>query len=62
MTEREKEIVRRLMRPVYTVDYLEEWLKREDNVFANPIAALSAMGAKGFYSAVQAMDIQHLMH
>lgn len=44
MTEREKEIVRRLMHPVYTVDYLEEWLERKDNVFVNPVAALSAMG------------------
>lgn len=48
MTEREKEIVRRLMHPVYTVDYLEEWLERKDNVFVNPVAALSAMGHKGF--------------
>ena len=40
MTEREKEIVRRLMHPVYTVDYLEEWLERKDNVFVNPVAAL----------------------
>lgn len=49
MTEREKEIVRRLMHPVYTVDYLEEWLERKDNVFVNPVAALSAMGGhKGF--------------
>lgn len=62
MTERERDIVMRLGHPVYTVKYLEEWLNREDNVVVNPVAALSIMGAKGFYAAVQAIDIQHLMH
>lgn len=62
MTERERDIVMRLGHPVYTVDYLEEWLNREDNVIINPVVALSIMGAQGFYAAVQAIDIQHLMH
>ena len=58
MTEREKEIVRRLMHPVYTVDYLEELLERKDNVFVNPVAAGTAMGAEGLYFAIQAMAEQ----
>lgn len=62
MTERERDIVMRLGHPVYTVDYLEEWLNRKDNVDVNPVAALLHMGANGFYAAVQAINIQHLMH
>lgn len=55
MTDREKEIVRNLNHPLYTVDFLEEWKDRDDNVFVNAPAALQAMGAHGFYEAVQRM-------
>ena len=53
MTAKEREIVERLNHPVYTMDFLEEWIQRKDNVFINVPAALQAMGAKGFYEAVK---------
>lgn len=55
MTEQEKSMVEMLGHPIYTVGYLEEWLGRDDNVLVNPIAALSSMGAHGFYEAVKAI-------
>lgn len=57
MTDREKEVVRELNHPLYTVDFLEEWKDRDDNVFANAPAALQAMGANGFYEAVKRMVV-----
>lgn len=55
MTTKEREIVERLNHPVYTTDFLEEWIQRKDNVFINAPTALQAMGAKGFYEAVKQM-------
>lgn len=55
MTDKEKEIIKRLAHPVYTVEFLEEWINRNDNVFVNAPAALQAMGAKGFYEAIKAI-------
>ena len=55
MTDREKEIVKRLNHSLYTVEYLEEWINRNDNVFVNAPAALQAMSAKGYYEAVKRM-------
>ncbi len=53
LSEKEKEVVTSLNHPLYTVEFLEEWVNRDDNVFANPVAALQVMGAKGFYDAVK---------
>lgn len=53
LTEKEKEVVASLNHPLYTVEFLEEWLNRNDDVFKNPVAALQTMGAKGFYDAVK---------
>lgn len=55
MTEREKEIVTELNHELYTVEYLEHWLNRNDSVVLNASAALQAMGAHGFYEAVKRM-------
>lgn len=55
LTEYEKKIVRELNDPTYTVEYLEQWINRDDNVQVNAVAALSAMGAKGYYAAVKRM-------
>lgn len=55
MTDREKAIVRELNHPLYTVEFLDEWKDREDNIFSNAPAALQAMGANGFYAAVKKM-------
>ncbi|MBO5094930.1 MAG: hypothetical protein J6C33_11335 [Lachnospiraceae bacterium] len=62
MTDREKEIVRKLNHSLYTVEFLEEWIARNDNVFVNAPAALQAMGAKGFYEAVKAMAESEQQH
>lgn len=53
MTDTEKRVVREIGHPIYTVEYLEEWINRNENVFINAPAALLAMGAKGFYEAVE---------
>jgi len=55
VTEREKDIVRELNHSLYTVEFLEEWINRNDDVFVNAPAALQAMGAKGYYEAVKKM-------
>lgn len=55
LTLEEKEIIEALNDPVYTTAYLEEWLNRNDNVAVNAVAALTAMGAKGYYRAIQRM-------
>lgn len=57
MTDKEKEIVKELNHPLYTVEFLEEWKDREDNVFVNAPAALQAMGANGYYDAVKQMAV-----
>jgi hypothetical protein len=56
LSEKQKDIVTRLADPIYTPEYLETWLNRNDNVFVNAPAALSAMGASGFYRAVCAIE------
>lgn len=58
MTEQERQIVRELGHSLYTVEYLETWINRNDNVMCNAVAALTAMGAKGYYDAVKMMAKQ----
>lgn len=53
LTVREKDAVKQLSHPLYTVDYIEKWVNRNDNVFTNAPAALNAMAAKGFYEAIK---------
>lgn len=53
LTEEEKQIVSELNHSLYTIEYLEEWINRNDNVFCNAVTALNAMGAKGYYEAVK---------
>ena len=55
MTDREKDIIKDLNHSLYTVEYLEEGVNRNDNVFVNAPAALQAMSAKGYYEAVKRM-------
>ena len=55
MDERVKKVVEELKHPVYTVEFLEEWTKRNDNALINAPAALQAMGAKGYYQAAEQM-------
>lgn len=56
ITEKQEAIIRRLNDPLYTVDFLQEWVNRNDNVFINAPAALQAVEAKGFYRAVKAIE------
>jgi hypothetical protein len=53
LTDQEKAIVKALNDHPYTVDFLQEWINRNDTVFINAPAALQATAAKGFYSAVR---------
>lgn len=55
ITNEEKEIINKLNHPVYTVDFLSEWINRNDAISVNAFSALQAMGAKGYYQAVQQM-------
>ncbi len=55
MTDKEKGIVKSLNHSLYTVEYLEEWVNRNENIFVNAPAALRAMSAKGYYEAVKRM-------
>lgn len=57
LSEREKEIIKELNHPLYTVGFLEAWVGRNDNVMVNAPAALQAMGANGFYTAVHQMAL-----
>lgn len=36
LTEHEKQIINELDHPLYTVDFIESWINRTDNVMANP--------------------------
>ena len=54
-TSEEKEVIQKLNHPVYTVEFLTEWINRNDAISVNALSALQAMGAKGYYQAVQQM-------
>lgn len=60
LTEYEKMIINGLDHPLYTLDFIQTWINWEDNVMANPVAALQAMGAKGYYEAVHQMSERQL--
>lgn len=55
LTEIEKKIINDIADPLYTADFVEKWINRDDNVIINPFAALQAMGAKGYHQAVKRM-------
>lgn len=60
ITQPEKEFIIHLNHPLYTVEFLEHWVNRNDNPMINAPAALQAMGAKGFLEAVRrivALDV-----
>lgn len=52
LSDKEKEIIGMLDDSLYTVEYIEEWINRNDNVFVNAPSALSAMGAKYRHTAI----------
>jgi hypothetical protein len=57
LSETEREIIVGLGHSLYTVDFIQEWINRNDTVFSNAVAALQASMAHGFYEAVKAMDV-----
>ena len=55
LTEEQKEVIRKLNHSLYTVEYLQEWINRDDNVITNAPAALQAVAASGYLAAVDAI-------
>lgn len=55
LSDKEKALIDKLEHDTYTSEYIEHWVNRNDNVFINAPAALSAIGAKGYYAAIRAM-------
>ena len=55
ITNYEKELIAELNHPIYTVEYIEEWINRNDTVDINAPAALMCMSAVGYYEAVKRM-------
>ena len=53
LSEQEKSIIEMLGNKLYTVEFVEHWINRDDNVAVNAPSALQSMGAKGYYTAVQ---------
>lgn len=58
LTDEEKRIVKELDHRLYTVEFLEEWINHDDNVFIDAPAALQTMMACGYYEAVKMMAKQ----
>lgn len=55
LTEEQKEVIQKLNHSLYTVEFLQEWINRDDNVIINAPAALQAMAASGYLAAVDAI-------
>lgn len=55
LLEAEKKLITALHHPLYTVEFVEEWVNYQGNVFINALASLQSMGAIGFYQAVKSM-------
>ena len=56
ITEKQEALIIGLNDPLYTVEFLKEWVNRNDNVFINAPAALHAMAESGLFPAVGAID------
>jgi hypothetical protein len=52
----ERTVLTGLKHPLYTAEFVEHWINRDDPVFINAPAALQAAAAKGFYEAVRAFN------
>ena len=56
LTERQKQIIKKLNHPIYDAEFVESWINRKDNVFINTPAALQACCVKGFFDAVKCIE------
>lgn len=55
LNDRQKNKVKELGHSLYTVEYIEAWIDRKDNVAMNALAALNAMAVTGFMRAVDSI-------
>lgn len=55
LTELEKQIINELDHPLYTVEFIENWINRKPDVLINAVFALMVMKVQGYYSAVHQM-------
>lgn len=63
LTPEEKWAIKTLNDPIYTVEFIEDWLSREPvNVFSNVPAALQQVGVNGFLSAVRRLSRSEVQH
>ena len=54
LTDTERWVIKLLNDPLYTVDFIEEWLSSEPaDIFINAPVALQKMGVNGFLTAVR---------
>ena len=61
LSEKEKEVIFNLGHSVYTPDFVEHWINRNDIVDINAPAALQAVAAKAYYQAVVRMIKSNLI-
>ncbi len=52
LTEDEKRVIENLGDSLYTVEYVEDWLNFNEDVFTNTVGALNCASVKGFLVAV----------
>ena len=53
LSEEEKSIIIKLGHTIYTPDFIEHWINRNDIVSINAPAALQAVAAKAYYQAIE---------
>ena len=53
LTEEEVEIIKELGDPLYTPNFIEDFINDKSTVMINPVNALQAMGCHGYLRAVQ---------
>ena len=53
LTEGEIEIIKELGDPLYTPNFIEDFINDKSTVMINPVNALQAMGCHGYLRAVQ---------
>lgn len=61
LSDNQKSIILQLGDSLHTVEFMEHWINRDDNVMINAPAALQAAEAKGFYRAILAIE-QHQVY
>lgn len=60
LTERQRQIIKKLNHPIYNADFVEKWINNKDHVVINAPAALQASCVGGFYEAVMWIEKNNL--